>query len=900
MSILKKIYIFVFIPFAVIIPQNIDTLSINYRTNKLPFGLEEEAPAERPVVALALSGGGVRGLAQIGVLKAFVENNIPIDVIVGTSMGSIVGGLFAAGYTVEQLDSIAVNTKWNDLLSANSDNRRDLFIDQKVTEDRAILTLRIKGLTPVIPTSINDGQKLSNFLNLLTFQAPIHADSSFDELLYKFRAVCTDLVTGSRVIISKGSLSQAMRASSSVSFLLSPVKMDSLVLVDGGLVANIPVKIASEIGGQYVVAVNTTSSLHPEDALNYPWVIADQIISIPMKLLNESELSSADVVISPDLSKKASNDFSGIDSLINAGYQAALPYVEKIKSDIDSIFQQNLKQEKVYYTNITYNETGSGLFFPLAYGYQNKDSVSNFEIMSDVYSYFDKNNYESIKVKIEESDGGAGFKIEGKYNPAVKEIEIEGITILDSARIREIFLSLKHKPYNAKKIAEKIFKVLRLYRYAGYSLAELSRLNFNKETGILKLNFEEGVISKIIIEGNRYTAPTIISREFSIREGDFFSHNTIQRGLINLRSTNLFEDIVLIVRKDNGNNVLVLKVLEKVSSLIRLGFRIDSEDKAQVSVDIRDENLFGSGTELGLILFGAERNRKLILEHKSNRIFFTYLTYKINAFYEIDDVFSYTNIPTTSTQRFSRGIAGEYRQIYYGASFAAGTQVQRFGNLIFSLKYQVDRVKNLSGNVIQPYEDVIVSLGVNSTVDTQDKYPYPENGFYFKGSYESAQTALGGDIGFTNLLFEYKSHFTLKNNHTLSPRGKIGFADNTLPLSQLYSLGGQNSFFGMREDEFRGRQIFVSSLQYRYKFPFTIFFDTYFKFRYDLGSTWEVQDQIRFKDLRHGIGGSLSFDTPIGPADFSVGRSFLFVKNIPGNPISWGDVQFYFSIGYYY
>jgi len=126
----------------------------------------------------------------------------------------------------------------------------------------------------------------------------------------------------------------------------------------------------------------------------------------------------------------------------------------------------------------------------------------------------------------------------------------------------------------------------------------------------------------------------------------------------------------------------------------------------------------------------------------------------------------------------------------------------------------------------------------------------------------------------------------------------MGFADKTLPLSQQFSLGGKESFFGLREDEYRGRQIFLTSLEYRYKLPWAIFFDTYLIIRYDLGSIWDFQEQIRFKDLRHGIGGTLSFDTPIGPADFSMGRSFLFTKNLPDNPIRWGEIQFYFSIGY--
>ncbi|MEJ2617593.1 MAG: patatin-like phospholipase family protein, partial [Ignavibacteriaceae bacterium] len=204
------IFLFLFV-FAAAHSQSKYVISIEHNSHKLPFGLSKEVSKTKPVVALALSGGGARGLAQIGILKALEEAGIKVDIIIGTSMGSIIGGLYSAGYSVHQLDSIARNTNWNDLLSSEREtNRRELFIDQKVTEDKAIFSLRMKGLTPILPTSINNGQKLSNYLNLLTLQAPIHADSSFDELKTKFRAVCTDLVTGSPVILSRGSLSQAM------------------------------------------------------------------------------------------------------------------------------------------------------------------------------------------------------------------------------------------------------------------------------------------------------------------------------------------------------------------------------------------------------------------------------------------------------------------------------------------------------------------------------------------------------------------------------------------------------------------------------------------------------------------------------------------------------------------
>ena len=216
---IKIFLVIIFLFFSNTFGQSNYLLNLKLEEKKLPFGLSDFIPVDKPTIAFALSGGGARGLSQIGVLKAFEESNIKPDFIVGTSMGSIVGGMYAAGYDIEKLDSIARTTDWNDLLALNTQsNRRDLFVDQKVTEDKAILSLRLDGLNPILPTSFNDGQKLSNHLNILAFNAPLHSDDSFDLLTIKFRAVCADLITGDLVLLDHGSLSNALRASSSVTF----------------------------------------------------------------------------------------------------------------------------------------------------------------------------------------------------------------------------------------------------------------------------------------------------------------------------------------------------------------------------------------------------------------------------------------------------------------------------------------------------------------------------------------------------------------------------------------------------------------------------------------------------------------------------------------------------------
>jgi len=898
---IKIFLVIIFLFFSNTFGQSNYLLNLKLEEKKLPFGLSDFIPADKPTVAFALSGGGARGLSQIGVLKAFEESNIKPDFIVGTSMGSIVGGMYAAGYDIEKLDSIARTTDWNDLLALNAQsNRRDLFVDQKVTEDKAILSLRLDGLNPILPTSFNDGQKLSNHLNILAFNAPLHSDDSFDLLTIKFRAVCADLITGDLVLLDHGSLSNALRASSSVTFFLAPIKMDSLLLVDGGLVANIPVEVAKQNGGDFVVAINTTSNLWSEEYLNTPWIVADQIVSIPMRQNNADQLSKADFIISPELNNFLSTNFTFVDSLLELGYNATISKTKALKSKIDSVVYNSLKEQEQFFKSVKIDTNLSLKEKAFFYGYELEDSVSNKKINYDLYRLFETGDYKKLAANIFTDANGSVVTLVKEENPIIKNVDIIGISLIHSSKISETFSSLNGEHYSGLKVFKKLVELIKIYREEGFSLAEVQSVEFNEEENRLKIFVDEGIISRIDVVGNLKTNNNVITREFNFKEGDLFKISEVKNGLTNLRSTKLFDNIDVVVKEENGQNILTIKVDEKPSSLLRISFRSDNEYRAQFGLDLRDENIFGTGTELGLILFGGLENRAYILEQKANRIFNTYFTYKINAFYKFNDVRVYMDAVTVNKNKYAREEIGKYRQIFYGLSLGVGTQVGRFGNLIFEGKYQFDEIKNRENNPEAEYKTKIVSLKISSTVDTQDKYPFPEYGVYFTGFYETALSVLGGETGYSNLGFEYKNYISLSNRSVISPKFSFGFADKTLPLSQQYSFGGQESFFGMHENEYRGRQILLASLMYRYKLPFIIFFDTYLKVRYDIGSTWPEQESIRFKDLKHGIGGAVAFDTPIGPAEFAVGRSFLLRDDLSKNPVRWGEVLFYFSIGYYY
>ena len=209
----------------------------------------------RPKIGLALSGGGARGMAHIGVLKALEKQGIPIDFIAGTSIGSVVGGLYASGYNPDEIENIMLNINWDTIISDNIP-RRNLFLGQKQQNSRHIFQLRFDGLKPALPTALSSGQRMMEIISDITMQANFHVAMDFNKLKIPFRSVTTDLVTGNRVVLGSGNLAEAIRASLTIPLLVSPIEKDGMLLVDGGMISNIPVDAVREMGADIVIAVD--------------------------------------------------------------------------------------------------------------------------------------------------------------------------------------------------------------------------------------------------------------------------------------------------------------------------------------------------------------------------------------------------------------------------------------------------------------------------------------------------------------------------------------------------------------------------------------------------------------------------------------------------------------------
>ncbi|MGA2297353.1 MAG: BamA/TamA family outer membrane protein, partial [FCB group bacterium] len=264
-------------------------------------------------------------------------------------------------------------------------------------------------------------------------------------------------------------------------------------------------------------------------------------------------------------------------------------------------------------------------------------------------------------------------------------------------------------------------------------------------------------------------------------------------------------------------------------------------------------------------------------------------------YYDTRDVYTFTDKGGLPRNQFERLQTGELNETKYGENFSLGTEIEKNGKLAITIRNEKQRYYDLKDSILPDYYS-IQSLKIGTIFDNEDRADFPTSGRVLDMSLEIPLPfySTTDAIGFSKAKLYFRSNSTIGIS-TIRVSGLFGFADRTLPLPEFFEMGGQESFFGMREDEERGEQIVLGSIEYRIHPDIKFFFSTYFSIRYDLGAVWLQTEDIKFSKFKHGIGGTISFDTPVGPAKFSLGRAFYFVKDPSG--ITWSPFAIYFSIG---
>src|SRR5580698_4869713 len=293
-----------------------------------------QAADARPRICLVLSGGGARGMAHIGVLKILEELKVPIDCIAGTSMGAVVGGLYASGMSAAEIESTMRSVDWQEAFR-DAPPRRDLAFRRK-QDDRNYLVRLPLGLqhhTILLPKGFIQGQKLQETLRQLTL--PFSNTTDFDLLPTPFRAVATDLETGNAVLMDKGDLAIAMRASMSAPGVFAPVELNGRLLVDGGLAENLPINVARAMHADILIVSDVSFPLQPRAALDSALSISNQMLAILVRKDSDrqrSTLGPQDILIEPNLGSATATDFTAPTYVIARGEDAARAAVSKLSA----------------------------------------------------------------------------------------------------------------------------------------------------------------------------------------------------------------------------------------------------------------------------------------------------------------------------------------------------------------------------------------------------------------------------------------------------------------------------------------------------------------------------------------------------------------------------------------
>jgi NTE family protein len=280
-----------------------------------------------------LSGGGARGAAHIGVLKVLDELHVPVDTIVGTSMGSIVGGLYASGWSTAEIEQRVETIDWGAVFVDKLPRRYRTYRRKQDDVYLIPIKMRFKNWKPYLPPSVVGGQSLELLMQGLEIQAT--GETDFDKFPIPYRAVAADLSTGKPFVIDHGSLATAMRASMSVPGVFPPVEMDGKPLCDGGIAANFPIRVARSLGDVTIIGVDITSPLSPTKARGNLLQRLDQVTSLMTALNKVDDVAASlprDVLMTPELGDMSFSDFKRAKEAVVAGEAAARAVQDRLKA----------------------------------------------------------------------------------------------------------------------------------------------------------------------------------------------------------------------------------------------------------------------------------------------------------------------------------------------------------------------------------------------------------------------------------------------------------------------------------------------------------------------------------------------------------------------------------------
>ena len=715
------------------------------------------AQKKRPKIGLVLSGGGARGLAHIGTLQLIDSLQIPIDYVVGTSMGSIIGGLYALGYTGNEIEKFVRQADWTELFT-DKPERIDIPYLEKKDDEKFVIELGLKKFTPIIPSAMISGQNVSLMLKSLT--SSYESIVNFDNFRIPYRCVAIDLVTGNEVVLSRGSISKAMRSSMSIPTVFSPVEWGDSLLIDGGVLNNFPADIMKKMGADIIIGVNVGTTLKSKQELSSMISVLEQATVLTDYAKQKQNEKLCEIVVKPELGDYSSADFDteSVTNIIELGQQAAADHKHELidfyKKYLSGYRIEHIEEASLNGKIIENISVGGVTTFPIKY------VIDKLGIHP-----FDK--LDQIKVK----DGVSALLSEGSFD----NVSISYIPVTDSTLQLIVKVSEKEKPT--------------LY---GIQIQGNEELSFEFIYNLLDQN------------------PNLPFDKEHL-------HDQIRR----MYSLGYFESIDYSIEPVRENLVqLNVTVKEKSMRKLRVGYRYDDEYKLVGILGLKATNTPFTGLRAemelqfaGLFKFDYE------LTYPSRNLNLPLFPYFRTSYKDIPvSIYDSNNGERIAEYADKSWTIAAGLMLNLGDIGAAKFEYNHeYMNI-------APNFTGMDSTYFPSWKEKLRVFRASIDIDLLDDPIIPRKGIRLHAFYDYSPLDIKSEVNYAQTYFNASFYKTFSKRHTFRINGSYTGYLNHLPVYKFITSGGPNSFVGLEINQLATDMHAYLRLDYRYEFKRDIFF----------------------------------------------------------------------------
>ncbi len=434
--------------------------------------------------------------------------------------------------------------------------------------------------------------------------------------------------------------------------------------------------------------------------------------------------------------------------------------------------------------------------------------------------------------------------------PDVNHVTLSGISIFSVDSLESLYAIAVDGRWNSYRADSITDAISAEYRRRGFVLAGLDTAWISGDT--MHIAFLEGTIERIQIEGNEFTKDWVIHNLIPLNEGGIFNINQLKRGIQNIQSTDLFENVYYNIQCGQIGAILFIHLLEKPQPVIGLRAHYDTYREGTVGLSVQDENFLGTGQRIEMGNHYGKWLKEFYITHSADRLWKTYLTSRITLHSDGQRVEYYDSFELSEV----------YSLQTIGMEFLFGQQIKRLGTVFAGIAFSRKNLVNLDNTIVET--DETRDILVRSIVDTYDNYDFPHRGKHHISEFMLSQDVLGGDQSFWRFCGSYESWYT-HGRWAYHPQISGGYsAGGLMPKYMLFTIGEMMPFNGLAGDELRGWSFVNSGIEGRVQLAEGLF-PVYLKAGFSLGRVWQKDAQLELQNTVSGEGVELAIGTPLGP-----------------------------------